>query len=74
MSGSTWRDVCTATKFGSEMRAHHSLETHRDLHTDHAGNLERISKMISFGNETASTVHGARRVLLLPRAGLAGRG
>jgi hypothetical protein len=41
------------------MRAPHSLETHQNLHADHAGNLERISKMILFGNE-AATVEGCR--------------
>ena len=47
-------DLCCAAKDGSEMRASHSLDTHRKRHKDLSGDRERISKTASLGSETAA--------------------
>jgi hypothetical protein len=62
MSGSAGRrDLCAATNSGLEMRAHHSLDTHRSRHRAFTGILERISKMTSFGRETGASPDGKRK-------------
>jgi hypothetical protein len=45
--------LCAARKKGSEMRARHSLHTHRNRRRELAGVLERMSKIVSSGSETA---------------------
>jgi hypothetical protein len=45
-SGSTWF-LCVARNAGLEMRARHTLDTHRNLHAGFTGTHESISKMAS---------------------------
>jgi hypothetical protein len=45
-----WRNLCAATKVGSEIKAHHLLDTQLNRHADLTGTLKRISKVRSCGN------------------------
>jgi hypothetical protein len=56
ISGSLWSFLCASTKVGSEISAHHLLDTHRSRHANLTGTLERISKIRSHGNKATAVV------------------